>query len=149
MNETYKIFVNRVFLLKVEPSMKLKNIVFSIMPCLFLACDGDAHSPEVIAKSELVYISDGSIQCEPGKMSIHETAQILLDDGIDVLNSSCGFLTGVVVMTACGAGTTMINLHEIKSENVSDAEHLGFSAVATIDVESGLGYEVIKCPDEP
>lgn len=96
---------------------------------------------------ELVYIDDGVIQCEFPGLSEQETAQPLIDKGIDVMASSCGYLSDLAVATVCGTGDSNIHLHEINSQNIEDAQQLGFESVTTLENEASRGYELIDCPE--
>jgi len=95
---------------------------------------------------EIVYINDGAIQCESQGMSELETAQTLIDNGIDVLRSQCGFQSDIAVVAVCGAGDVNINLHTINSQNLSDAQALGFESVSTLKNDVDRGYVLIDCP---
>lgn len=81
---------------------------------------------------EWVYIDNGAIQCEFTGWSEKETAQTLIDNGIDVVNSSCGYLTGVGIADLCGLGDTNINLHRINRQNIPDARKLGYEPVSSL-----------------
>mgnify|MGYP001610126743 CR=1 FL=1 len=125
----------------------MKNIFMFIMLLITIAgcgsSNGDTSSPPVnpIEQLELVYISNGSIQCEFDGYTPSETAQTLIDNGIDVLESHCGFIAGISVSAQCGLGNVDINLHSINPQNLSDAEELGFKSVS----ELSEGYEIIEC----
>lgn len=93
----------------------------------------------------LVYINDSAIQCEYAGDSPEVTANTLIEAGIDVLESDCGYISGLVTPAVCGIDTDGINIHKIRSVNLGDAEALGFSPVSTLETESGIGFEVIDC----
>ncbi len=95
---------------------------------------------------EIVYINDGAIQCESGGLSEAETAQQLIDNGIDVSSSMCGYLSGVAVAAQCGLGDVNINLHVINIQNIPDALELGFKPVSSLKRDDDSGYVVIQCP---
>lgn len=97
----------------------------------------------------VVYISDGSKQCETQSLAPAQTAQTLINAGIDVTKSECGRITGMSVITACGASTLQINLHTIHEANIPDAEDLGFSSVRALTSQTGVGYEVVDCDTRP
>jgi basic membrane lipoprotein Med (substrate-binding protein (PBP1-ABC) superfamily) len=94
-----------------------------------------------------IYINNGAIQCESEGMSAQQTAQQLIDNGIDVVMSNCGSLTGVAVPTACGQGDIYINLHVINAQNLPDAQELGFETVSSLKTEEGVGYMILGCED--
>ncbi len=91
---------------------------------------------------ELVYGSAGKIQCDlESGLTTSESAQKLIDNGIDVTSSYCGYISDMAVVTVCGAGTLDIILHLIPIQNSQDAQDLGFSlASEMID-----GYELNDC----
>lgn len=130
----------------------MKNYYLIILFLLALAgCNGnnDENSGDIqpIEETKLVYINDGYIQCEFDGYSADETSQILINNGIDVLASYCGYISGISVGAACGFGANNINLHEINSQNIVDAENLGFAPVSELAMDDDLGYEIIDCYD--
>ena len=96
---------------------------------------------------EIVYINDGAIQCESEGMSQQETAQILINGGIDVIKSQCGYLSGIDVAAQCGLGDNNINLHTINIQNLIDAQALGFDTVLTLNRDDDIGYVIIECSE--
>ncbi|HJR70147.1 MAG TPA: hypothetical protein VKA43_08930 [Gammaproteobacteria bacterium] len=75
----------------------------------------------------------------------------LIRAGIDVLRSACGTLTGVAFPAVCGAPTGEINLHDIRPENLPDAERLGFRDVAVLGVAPDIvatGFMETECRDQ-
>lgn len=98
---------------------------------------------------EKVYINDGAVQCESAGMSVKETAQIMINKGIDVINSECASLSGVDVSTVCGAGDVNINLHTIHAQSLPDAQELGFASVSELRTGINPGYVVHECPEPP
>ena len=105
------------------------------------------HDDDQDDSQELVYINTGAIQCESEGVSERETAQQLIDIGIDVIASMCGFLTGVGVSAVCGAGDIYINLHVINVQNLTDAQALGFESVSSLKSEHGSGYAILGCEE--
>ena len=95
--------------------------------------------------TKIVYIDDGAIQCEYEGMSEIETAQILIDNGMDVLKSQCGYLSGIAVAAQCGLGDTSINLHTIPIQNLPDAQSLGYDSVSTLKRDNDIGYVITEC----
>ncbi len=99
--------------------------------------------------TELVYDTREILQCEDAtNISPSQSAKILSDGGIDVIATSCGIKTGMVVIAMCGAPSLSIIVHEIQTENIPDAEMLGFSKMNNlIDSTQGIGYEMSGCED--
>lgn len=124
---------------------------------LFLAaCPKDTATPEdrtsqqgtVAPGDSLVYADRGARQCESDGMSLEASAQLLIDGGMDVVNSTCGIRTGVDYPDVCGGGTVDILVHQIRTVNLSDAEPLGFQEINTlVNAAAGTGYELINCDD--
>jgi hypothetical protein len=106
---------------------------------------GFLKSPKLMEGEVLVYISNGSKQCESKGMSPEVSAQILIDKNIDVVSSHCGFITGMAVIALCGAGTLEINLHVINLADISVAEKEGFDPVSKLGEQEGVGYQVLEC----
>ncbi len=123
---------------------------------LLAACPEDSVTPQdsvmpqdsVIPDDLLVYADREVRQCESDGVSSGASAQILINAGIDVLQSTCGIRTGVEYPAVCGGGTADILVHEIRSVNLPDAEQLGFQEISTlIDATAGTGYELLDCAD--
>jgi hypothetical protein len=129
----------------------------SLVPtvALFLcACGGDGSSPydpdrppsQIIAGDVLVFESRQSIQCGTRGLTTQQSAQKLINGGIDVLESHCGAVTGVGFAAVCGGDTGEILIHEIRIVNLSDAERLGFRSVGTLqDPAVGSGFVKVDC----
>ncbi len=116
--------------------------------CIFLlflaACTDDSSSPTV--GNILVYIDKGALQCETSGISAEESAQVLINAGIDVLESTCGFQTGLVFPDICGGETGALVVHDIRFENLPDAEQLGYANVSSlIDLSRGLAFQLVDC----
>ncbi len=103
----------------------------------------------VLKTTELIYDTRELFQCEEAtNISPSQSAKILTGAGIEVLASSCGTKTGILLIAMCGAPSLSIIVHEIHAENIQYAEPLGFSKVDTlIDASRGIGYELIDCED--
>ena len=113
---------------------------------LVVACAGDSDisSPGDI----LVYADREARQCESDGVSPEASAQILINAGIEILQSTCGVRTGVAFAAVCGGGTADILVHEIRSVNLPDAEQLGFQEISTlINAAADTGYELVDCDD--
>jgi len=123
--------------------MDVRHAIY-VATLLLVACGGDSSAPA--PGDTLVYVDRGVRQCESDGIAPQASAQILIDAGIDVLQSSCGIRTGVAFPAVCGAGTADILVHEIRSVNLPDAERLGFQETSTlIDTAAGTGYELVDC----
>ncbi|MFC1751380.1 hypothetical protein ACFL2V_21595 [Pseudomonadota bacterium] len=118
-----------------------------VLSLLFMTGCNHDKEPSVLNGNDLIYINDGAIQCETEGMTTTESAQLLINKGIDVISSYCGFLTGIEAATQCGLGDTNINIHEINSQNVPDAQEVGFEPVSTLKQETDIGYQIIECPE--
>ena len=108
------------------------------------ACSNE--SKDSLADSMLVFESKQAVQCESRGIPLAESANRLVEAGIDVLESHCGQETGVAYTTVCGGGTTAINLHRINAVNLATANALGFASVdELIDTDRGTGFEIVDC----
>ncbi|MGF1756615.1 hypothetical protein L4D76_01445 [Photobacterium sagamiensis] len=92
-----------------------------------------------------VYIDDGAIQCESTGLSEKQTAQNLIEYGVDVFESSCGYISGIAIAAQCGLGDSNINIHLINADKVVEAQNLGYEPVSILKNDEGLGYETIEC----
>ena len=94
----------------------------------------------------LVYEGRQSLQCGTRGLTTQESAQKLVNGGIDVVLSNCGVITGVVYAAVCGAGTGEILIHEIRAVNLPDAEKRGFKSVVTLtDPIAGTDWAKVDC----
>lgn len=122
--------------------MRLINT--TIILFLMSGCHGASiESNEENEEQVLVFISNEAIQCEFKGLMPAETAQKLINIGVDVIESQCGMIGGGV-MALCGLSTQEINIHTIHSQNVEDAKGAGFRPVSFIE-EIGLDYGVTSC----
>lgn len=99
------------------------------------------------SSTELVYDTREILQCEEAtNISPSQSAKILTDSGIQVIETFCGAKTGMVVIAMCGVPSLSIILHEILINDVDGAEMRGFARAATlIDSTQGIGYELTDC----
>ncbi len=109
------------------------------------ANDNSAGDSNVEESDSIVYIETGAIQCEADGVSQAETAQLLTVNGINVIDSQCGDLTGVVVAAQCGLPGTDINIHTIPFQNLAGALALGFKSVTALKQDEDAGYMVREC----
>jgi len=113
---------------------------------IFYSLSGCSDSSNLgSAEYALVYDTREILQC--GQiLSLEDSAQILVDAGIDVLSSSCGNKTGIAYAQVCGAPSASIIIHEIRNQNLPGAEAEGFLDVETlIDTNAGTSYEIVEC----
>ena len=123
----------------------MKNTLWILLSItLFSGCAGQGDS-SITAPDEyaIVYKSTEAIQCQFEGNPPETTAQELIDNGIDVLGSECGFITGTEVPSVCGIGDLSINIHTIHVQNLDIAIDLGFTDVASLPEEQG--YEITEC----
>jgi len=93
----------------------------------------------------IVYIETGAIQCQAQGVTYLETAQLLIDNGIEVLESRCADLSGVSVIAQCGAAGLDINVHVIPPESHARALSLGFKSTADLKRDDDTGYTEKDC----
>ena len=131
---------------------KITLLLLTAATCATLgACGGESaedplRSERVSSGDVLVYESRQAIQCTTRGLTTQESAQKLVNGGIDVLESNCGVNTGLAFATVCGNGTGDILIHKIRSSNLADAEQRGFSSVATLsNPTTGIGYAKVDC----
>ncbi|HID80974.1 MAG TPA: hypothetical protein EYH06_04340 [Chromatiales bacterium] len=124
--------------------MKLHMLTLLSISLIVGRSSSDNHSSNNDKSDDtaLVYIDNGAIQCESKGKTPAQTAQILINYGIDVISSKCA-VSGAVA-TVCGGKTAGINLHEIWPQNISDAIEQGFSKAE--DLEE---YQVVECQQNP
>ena len=104
---------------------KSTTYIALISTCLlFSACKHTSSSSPYIK----VYKSDGSIQCENTGVELNTMALELTNVGIDVICAQKGH-DGLMRAAVCGADTGNLNIYEINSVNLPDAEPLGFKPV--------------------
>ena len=91
-----------------------------------------------------MYISDGYVQCEQPPLPLRETREHLTNAGIKVWSSHCAQISNLSVIAMCGASGAGIHLHEIDSQQVDNAQRLGFKPVSYLSQRS-LNYQTIAC----
>jgi len=131
---------------------KIILLLLTAATCATLAaCGGESaedplRSERVSSGDVLVYESRQAIQCDTRGLTTQQSAQKLVNGGIDVLESNCGVMTGVVFAAVCGNGNGDILIHKIRRVNLADAEQRGFSSVDTLrDPVAGTGYAKVDC----
>ena len=79
-----------------------------------------------------VFKSSGALQCQPDSgTSVEDTQTELVNAGIDVICAQVGG-DGIFRPAVCDTETGIINVFEIRTVNLSDAEALGFASVMTL-----------------
>jgi hypothetical protein len=127
----------------------LKSAIITLLAVSLIGCGSENDSNELPAENVIVYIHDGSTQCNDDGIKPTDSAKTLIDTGIDVLSTFCGSTTGLAVITLCGAQTTSIIAHEIRKVNLTDANDVGYKDIESlVDVELQLGYEIMNCSNE-
>ena len=131
---------------------KITLLLLTVATCATLgACGSESaedplRSERVSSGDVLVYESRQAIQCTTRGLTTQQSAQKLVNGGIDVLESNCGVSTNLVFAAVCGGGTGDIIIHKIRSSNLADAEQRGFSSVATLqNPTTGIGYAKVDC----
>ena len=116
-----------------------------VMPFLLLAACSNGSGNRELSNDEketaTVFEEKNSIQCGPSGLSIEESAQRLVDTGIDVIQSDCAYNNLITVISLCGTRTSEILVHKIPVQNVADAEGGDFTNTNEIDNE----YSVYEC----
>jgi hypothetical protein len=128
----------------------LAALILSVVGVIGLVACGEDGGEAPLARARtgnlLVYEGRQSVQCGTRGLTTQQSAQKLIDGGIDVIESNCGVITGVAFAAVCGGGTGEILLHEIRSVNLADAEQRGFKAASTLtDRASGVDYAKVDC----
>ena len=81
----------------------MKKILLVTVLLVLFGCGTDSgHNG---GQNVTIYINRGVIQCEPSGITPEESAKVLTNAGVDVISSSCGFMTGRAVLAVCGGGT--------------------------------------------
>jgi hypothetical protein len=115
------------------------------MPFLLLAACSNGSGNRELSNDEketaTVFEEKHSILCGPSGLSIEESAQRLVDTGIDVIQSDCAYNNLITVISLCGTRTSEILVHKIPVQNVADAEGDGFANTNDIDND----YNVYEC----
>src|SRR5678810_879555 len=124
----------------------MRAMLAGVLAVLLSGC-GDEPAPGTSQRGDLlVYESRQAIQCGSRGLTTQQSAQKLVNGGIDVLESNCGVMTGVAFAAVCGIGNGDILIHKVRRENLADAEQLGFSSVDTLrDPVAGIGYAKVDC----
>ncbi|GAB3536174.1 hypothetical protein [Photobacterium alginatilyticum] len=117
----------------------MRILLIIIMAISMVACDSSDDN------FVSVYIDDGAIQCESTGLSTEQTAKKLIDYGVEVFKSSCGYISNIAIAAQCGKGDANINIHLINADKVIEAQNIGYEPVSSLINAEGLGYEIIEC----
>jgi hypothetical protein len=115
--------------------MKIIPLTLLSMSTLLTACAGDPAPQPDTAGTAYVFIAKGSIQCESTGQTRAQSAQPLVDAGIDVVSSRCAYDNSFSTIALCGAGTNEMIIHEIPQASLVDAENLGYASTQTLKGE--------------
>ena len=131
---------------------KATVLLLTAVTCAMLvSCGGESSESKLPAErispsDVLVYESRLAVQCGTRGLTTQESAQKLVNGGIDVLESNCGVVTGVVQAAVCGIGTPELLIHKIRKVNLADAKQLGFDSVSILrDPARGTDYAKVDC----
>jgi len=126
--------------------IKTAPLILLVAGCAGLgACGGEEHQG-VIPGDALVYESRQAITCGTRGLTTQQSAQKLINGGIDVVRSNCGVITGIVLPAVCGIDSAEIIIHEIRSSNLRDAGQRGFHPVTElVDPAHEMGYMKVDC----
>lgn len=130
--------------------MKLLSIIsLSLLTLFITACTGISSMNESTQninnkfETVIVYKNTGKVQCEFKGYTPEQTALELTKNGIEVIESNCGSISGMMNISVCGAGTSSVNIFRIDAKNLESAISLGFSSPESLD--KGLSLEIGKC----
>jgi len=121
----------------------MRTLIITTFALSLVACN--SNDKEEQQNQSLVYINDSSVQCEFEGLSKQETAQNLIDYGVDVIESSCAYISGISIAAQCGLGGSNINIHLIADDKVTDAQNIGYELISALENDENLGYETIDC----
>ena len=102
----------------------------SLMAFLLVAsCSTESNkndTPPQRPEITVVFESKGAVQCAGEGVTVSDSAQKLINSGIDVIESHCACHNLTDVMSVCGAGSNEIIIHNIPAQSSVDALELGF-----------------------
>ena len=103
------------------------------------------EKPKEKPSSVWVYTDNGALQCEKPAMPLSTTKNMLMEAKIDVVNSQCAAITGMMVATMCGLKDTGIHMHEIPEKSLKKARGLGFEPITSLSHSGNRSYAVTEC----
>ena len=102
-------------------------VVFFITACVGSSVLNNQSSSNVDKnKSIIIYKNSGEIQCEFKGYSPEIMAEELSKNAINVKESNCGSISGMMNISVCGASTSSVNIFRIDSKDLESAITLGF-----------------------
>jgi len=126
--------------------IKTAPLILLVAGCAGLGACGGEEPQGVIPGDALVYESRQAITCGTRGLTTQQSAQKLIDGGIDVVRSNCGVITGIALPAVCGIDSAEIIIHEIRSSNLRDAGQRGFHPVTElVDPAHEMGYMKVDC----
>ena len=131
---------------------KVTTLLLTATTCALLGACGGGESAEDPLREKVsvgdvqVFESRQSVQCGTRGLTTQQSAQKLVNGGIDVLESNCGVTTGFAYAAVCGGATGEILIHKVRRANLGDAEQLGFESVETLrNPTTGIGFANVDC----
>lgn len=109
-------------------------VLIPLTGCAFATTKGSSH---------LVYISDGSKQCQQGRISLSEHLALLTQNKINVSAQFCGEFTNMSYMAVCGGPTGKLNLFKVSVADLENAQTLGFNAAN--DLPDSVNIKSVPC----
>ncbi len=73
-----------------------------------------------------------------------QSAQALIDGGIDVISSRCAFVVDQSGAIECNY-FERVNIHAIHTPNLQDAENLGYQNLESLSRDYGLSLSDTEC----
>lgn len=104
-----------------------------------------SSSPKTSTTTVEVYINSEARQCEYSGHTLQRTQQVLVNQGVNVVDSACGVLTAMMFPTVCGGRTGKINIHTIAAGDLPRAEDAGFKTTLSLALGKDPGYQIVKC----
>lgn len=113
--------------------------------CLLSSCSGDDSSSDQ-ESTAIVLINGSNALCGSGAgFGIENSEGELINNGIDVLSSKCGFALDSVGDISCDPFDT-VYYHEVFEQNIKDAEQLGYISEQSLLLDYGLSLkEMPRC----
>ena len=118
--------------------MKKRIIIFGLLLTL-LGCKQELS--EQLKSTTEVYISTNQLQCENNGLSLLESKNALRTADIQVIDSQCAIISGLMYAAGCGMPTGRIYVHRILLDDQLKAEQSGFTTVEQL----AEGYQYVEC----
>ena len=121
----------------------MRNQFIAILVLGLLSCEMTTPSEKVV-----VYTSKGNTQCNLDGLGSNESEQVLVNAGIDVIKTMCGYQSGIAHSAVCGGSTSDIIAHEIVGADLELAMKYGYQNISNlVDQDHMIGYEINECTD--